>query len=112
MERDLLHAYLAGLFDGDGNTFRNSNTGRWYLNVTNTERSILEMFRDAFGGSIHRHRKAGEVGSSPIIARKNIYRWYCSGKVGIKATFAMLPYLTLKKSKMEKALEEDFGLVR
>ena len=112
MKDQLLYAYLAGFFDGDGNVFRNPSTGRWYLNVTNTQCSILEIFKDTFGGSIHPHRKAGENASNHVVSRKNIYRWYCSGKVGIKVASVMFPHLTLKKTEMGKALEENFGLVR
>lgn len=110
MNKQDFYGYLAGAFDADGNIFKNPNTGRWYVNVTNTVPAFLECFVDVFGGSIHKHRDAGETSSSNIVSTKPIYRWCASGVVGMALCKATLPYLIVKRDKAEQAIEERFGL--
>jgi len=110
MKKEDLYGYLAGAFDADGCISKNPNTGRWYVNVTNTVPAFVERFADVFGGSIHKHRATGETSSSNIVSTKPTYRWYASGMVGMAMCKATLPYLIIKRNKAEQAIKERFGL--
>lgn len=82
-----LHAYLAGLFDGEGTVWKNRQNGYVWLHFTNTSLDLCELFRNEFGGSVHEH--PGSI--------KTCYRWIATGKAAKKAKDAMQSYLRLKK---------------
>ncbi|HUW15014.1 MAG TPA: hypothetical protein VM537_35175 [Anaerolineae bacterium] len=110
MSDEGLRGYLAGVLDADGNINKVEKTGRWYVNITNTAPELLDAFVQVFGGSVQKHRGAGETSSSGITSTKPIYRWWASGAVGMALCEASLPYLIVKKNKAAQAVREKFGL--
>ena len=110
MTEEGLYGYCAGFLDADGCINKNTKTGRWYVNVSNTVPEALELFVGVFGGSIHKHRDTGDVASIGIVSTKPIYRWYASGAVGMALCEAALPYLIVKRDKARQAINEKFGL--
>ena len=83
-------AYLAGIIDGEGSITRSSGNVR--VQVTNTQRVLLELFQDKFGGSIYSyagHNNGGKV----------IYSWQVSGRSCRGVLEATIPYLLLKRDK-------------
>lgn len=102
-------AYMAGYFDADGSItgYNDKRQGPiLYVLVGSADQNILESFKGAFGGWITQDVKAGQRRkSTPIVARRNAYRWQSKGRIGARALRALLPYLRLKKSRAELYLE-------
>jgi hypothetical protein len=97
----LVYAYCAGLFDGEGCIYKAKQgtkyEGRYWLTMTNKDESVCRLFEQLFGGSIQFDETC------------SCFKWMATGKVAMKAGQAMLPYLCIKKLKMEAGIEKNFG---
>ena len=102
-------AYMAGYFDADGSVtgYNNKRFGPvLYVLVGSANLPILEAFKVAFGGSVTQDAKAGQRRkSTPVVARRNAYRWQTKGVKGAQALRALLPYLRHKRPQAELYLE-------
>lgn len=94
-------AYLAGIFDGEGSVYLND--GRWRVCVVNNYGRIPERFKERFGGSL-RERKPGKP------HHKVAWDWTGSGYSAQRMAEALLPFLEIKRERIEKAMGENWGL--
>lgn len=97
-----LLAYLAGFFDGEGCimiTKRNTRN-RYYLRLhcCNTHEEPLLLFARLFGGTVQKRRP---FGASNLPS----FYWQASYRYAQKALIALTPYLIVKKTRAELALE-------
>lgn len=96
------YAYLAGFLDGEGYIGIDSNPSRYtyrvHVEVTNTERWILEWYKLAFGGFIVCQKDSDSK-------HKDCYRWHGYGRNAKEILETLLPYLKLKKWQSELALQ-------
>lgn len=104
---DLETAYLAGLFDGEGNVgvhrCRATKNGRLYLRlvvkVTNTHRGCLDFARLAFGtGTIAEDKRPDMTNRRPC------YRWVIVGKTAERFLRAVRPHLIIKADQVDQVL--------
>lgn len=102
----LLLAYLAGVADGEGGIGiykrlpKNSEQRPGYVLrfvVTQTIRSLPEMFQRRFGGAVLIERR-GHKGW------KDCYDWVSSSNIAANALRLLIPYMTVKKPQAELAL--------
>jgi hypothetical protein len=92
-------AYLAGFFDGEGSLGNRAPHGYFRLDIGNTNRTILELFKRAFGGNIYEKKT-----HSPL-SRKQMYQWALNGDAAWEAYYAMRPYLREKIWKNEPGVK-------
>ncbi len=82
-------AYFAGIFDGEGCVRVVKRYYNCHLIVTNSYKPILELFKQRFGGNIHKQWKE---------ENKPVYYWYIqSKKAKLSCLIALLPHLIIKK---------------
>lgn len=104
-------AWMAGFLDGDGSIYigrqvrknRPSPAYRVYVLVSNTNREVIEFFRDAYGGrlyNVHERRK-DKRGKKWADA----WDWNCPQAQAHKILEDVLPYLKLKRPRAEVCLE-------
>jgi hypothetical protein len=107
-----LWAWMAGFFDGEGTLSilkqvrkgRPSPAFRGLAVVSNTERELLNPFRELIGGEIyerpdHRTDQRG-------LRWATAYTWHCPDSKIVYLVEGMLPYLRGKKFKCAKILLE------
>lgn len=100
-------AYAAGIFDGEGHIslMRLAKPSRKLarpaygldVQVTNTDRPVLEFFRDRFGGRVKSH--------SMVEGRKPTYRWQVTGKKIDNFLVRVQPYIRIRKLQVKYALD-------
>jgi hypothetical protein len=91
-------AYLAGIIDGEGCVgigIRKSGSrrGRYLtptLQVTNTQKELLDWLYKRYGGGIYAHRQTNQRG------RKPTWLWSCAGQKALAAIRDARPYMLLK----------------
>lgn len=97
-------AYIAGLFDGEGSitiqkrTNKNKNSYHWLrIQIANTNYDLIVWLQKMIGGHIVSHQ-----GKSP---RKLCYIWLLVSNPAKEFLKLIYPYLIIKKSKTEIAIE-------
>lgn len=96
-------AYAAGIIDGEG-CIRINKQGKAgnhviRLQVTNTKRTIIDQFKEWFGGSITENR------ASKYNPKANTsYVWEVSAKKAADVLVAISPYLRIKSNQTHVAL--------
>lgn len=94
-------AYAAGLMDGEGcfTILRRHQRTEWFVaavNVTNSERSMVEWLQERWGGSIYarpsRSPRTGLLG-------KTSYHWSLSAKLLEPFLADVQPYLIVKSAQ-------------
>ena len=99
-------AYMAGFFDGEGCvcitpigrvTSRQSQTFSMRAQVVSTNKEIIELWKDSFGGDI----KSRKIGGN----RQACWVWRISAKQAAVVLGLMLPYLKIKKPQAQRAIE-------
>jgi|SRR5215471_1605569 len=93
-------AYTAGIIDGEG-TVALTPWKRSFLpfvQVTNTDRRVIEWLKERFGGTVYVHVRSVSTVHKP---RFNL-RW--TGKRSTALLTALLPYLVLKREQAELCL--------
>lgn len=104
MIEDKLLYYLAGFFDGEGSISlfpRNPLKGSGYflrVNVTNTNREVLDILKEHFGGRIIIILKPG-------IIRKDCYRWTIESDKAGKFLITIRDKIRIKKERLEVAIK-------
>lgn len=102
-------AYIAGLFDGEGDVGiyspKSSKNGKRYLRVTvritNTHRPVLDWVRLVVGnGNVGEHKR------TDMTNRKPVYRWQISNANARVFLREILPYLHIKTDKVVEILTE------
>jgi len=100
-------AYLAGFFDGEGCVFirldkkKLSCRGNSFIGITlsNTDREVLEYFKNVFGGGsrnvVQRYIPSGSI----------IHQWTITGDRAYLILRAMYPYLRVKKNEAKVAMD-------
>lgn len=106
MTEDLEAAYAAGLFDGEGHigiTVTKNGRGEKYhrlqVNVTNTNITVIHWLFERFGGCIHNPRYFTSENW------REAHRWTIADGKASSFLQTVLPYLIIKKSQAELAIE-------
>jgi hypothetical protein len=108
MSDEVLLAYLAGFFDGEGtlHIVRAGGTISPRCQVAQNSIEVLEMFKARFGGRIGLYSNG---------TNRKIYHWAINGKAGILPVVeSLLPYLVVKREEaeiMRRFLSEGVGAV-
>ena len=107
-------AWMAGFVDGEGCIMlgysHNEKTGNYNfrrrVNIVNTNRDILKIFQDNFGGSIReqKHMRKHFPNAKPI------YSWVCDAKQGAYFIGLIKPYLKVKACQADLYLQYDYWL--
>jgi hypothetical protein len=92
-------AYTAGIVDGEGSVAltRWKNSFLPFVQVTNTDRRIIDWLQERFGGSVYIFTR-----NSPIHKPRFNLRWV--GKHSTALLIVLLPYLVLKRQQAELCL--------
>ena len=103
-ETDL--AYAAGIIDGEGNIGIYANTSmagypryRLRVRVTNSDEWLIHWLKNNFGGSIGVQQQPEGKNWKPA------WYWTISCNTAMNFLVEILPYLRLKKSQAELAIE-------
>ena len=102
-------AYAAGFFDGEGCVSVSQQTrqagirnfGYWQVRpiISNTDFPLLKWMHTSFGGTVHFHRNTK-------IGWRVQYQWFTTGSAhSIWFLSGMLPYLKIKKTEAELAIQ-------
>lgn len=101
-------SWAAGFFDGEGSisilllkrkTKPNTSEVRVVIQVSQQQPVPLQLFLDAFGGSLHSYANGG------LDKERRYYRWQLLGREKIRNFLTtLLPFLIVKKTQAEKAL--------
>ena len=88
-------SYAAGFLDGEG-CFSVDNKDKLHVTCSNTNRPVIEWFKETFGGSISKnaHRKRAPH-------HRTCYSWVVVARDAHKLCCAIVPFL---KEKTEQAL--------
>ena len=98
-------AYLAGFFDGEGSigiypkkNKRGYMCYQYLLQISNTNRKVLELFQKRYGGSITKRQR--------VERHKQLWNWQLgsAGKIRV-ALSELLPFLYVKKQEAQIMLE-------
>ena len=97
------HAYLSGIFDGEGSislhqSTRTSETKHYakFVAVTNTCLPLLQLFKSSYGGTIREKKQPN----------KRCYEWNLRGNEEIEAfLLSVLPYSIVKRPRALLMLE-------
>lgn len=98
---ELSPQWIAGFFDGEGCISIQSDKGLRVIFI-NTRRDVLLAVSEGFGGVGKlkvKKRIPGERGTRPC------YQWITWGREAQRVLETLLPYLVIKKSEAEVALE-------
>lgn len=103
-------AYLAGIIDGEGSIYignfsKNPKTGSPYfqtnIQVTNTEKSLIDWIFETFGGLISKRTPRQTSKNST----KQAWVWTASGERVTHICELILPYLLCKRKQAEIMLK-------
>lgn len=101
MTDPLILAYLAGIIDGEGSVgfaHRGPASGCrrfFYIQVVMTDKPIMDLFVETFGGKLHQRNLVGRLGTKPQWA------WQARGNPAWDIYYQLEPYLRLKRWKQE-----------
>ena len=104
-------AYIAGLFDGEGdfgvNNYKATKNGATYarvkLRISNTDRGVLEWVRDTVGaGSIAAESNKTNPKWKPIW--RTCFRYSLYNRNAVALLKAMRPFLKIKAAKADTLL--------
>ncbi len=107
---NLLHlAYLAGIIDGEGcihigyyfNKSQNRSTYHTLIQVTSTDKSLIEWLSDKFEGKAALYTKA----QTPKNSRQTPYTWKVTGETLTHLCRSVLPFMVIKKDQIEIMLK-------
>ena len=91
---DVLVAYLAGIVDGEGTVqFQSDGIGRsrsFVIEVRMTDRGIIEMLHQAFGGSFISLKRAN-------VNWQDQWRWRVKNRIARQTYKILEPHLRLKR---------------
>lgn len=98
-------AYLAGIIDGEGcihigyyfNKSQNRSTYHTMIQVSNTEKTLIEWLTNNFGGKAALYTKA----QTPKNSRQIPYVWKLGGDNLTHICRLILPYMICKKDQIE-----------
>lgn len=97
---DVDAAWAAGFFDGEGciRCERRKSNGAFYMSITATQAVLepLQKLIDMFGGDLQYQKREG---------KEHIISWRAHGGTAESALRSMLPYLTVKRTQAELAIE-------
>lgn len=100
-------AYAAGLFDGEGSVFiargrTNRNKSGLYFSLRiefgNTNEQAVRWMQCYFGGSVYERY-------ADIDTRRTLWAWHLRGQKALGFLKVIVPYLRIKKSQAELAIE-------
>ena len=96
---DVEAAYIAGLVDGEGSIRLRQNGDQMSdeMNVTNTDRAVLDWLRERLGGHVVVHAKAGP-------RHRQSFRWIATTLRARAILRRLLPYLKVKHRHAEALL--------
>ena len=97
-------AYLAGIFDGEGNLYAQrrqpASFPRWQLSVGNTDTNLMAWLA-AFGGNV---RLLGRAGHNK--RTKDYYCWRLTGAANVlRFLLAVRPWLIIKRLTADEAIK-------
>lgn len=94
-------SYFAGFFDADGSVSIAKNQKGTTLTCTvyNSNKKVLEIFRQNFGGEIYISHNHPEKGW------KTGYRWMVAAKKAEEFLSKIVPFVTVKKERVELGLQ-------
>ena len=113
-------AYIAGLFDGegnihikrgpekkkrhDGNGYRISNSMRLSMEITMTDKSVLTWLHEVLGvGTLtDKPRKGKRVDGTKYLMQ---YRWRCTFRDAYYVCCLLFPYAHTKLEKIQQVIE-------
>jgi len=100
-------AWAAGFIEGEGSIFigrrwredRKNWETRVVISVSNTNRTLLEVLRKLFGGSIYprnmeKRHKSGNLG------RKQIYQWDLHYRLALACAYKIHPFMRGPKKRV------------
>ncbi len=100
-------AYMAGLFDGEGcihiariHTQKRSLTFQLNCKVSMNNSSVLETYREYFGGSVRNEKQDEKHNKSG-----SLHSWAIFGSKAVVFLTALMPYLRIKKGQAKLAIE-------
>jgi hypothetical protein len=100
MKNEIMLAYMAGFFDGEGSiNIIKRNRGNWTPEYTlsvamgQKDGKTLDWVKDNFGGNVY------------VIKRDGSFFWLCGNVKAITFLKQLLPYLQYKKSQAELAIK-------
>lgn len=107
---DLIVAYIAGLFDGEGHayiaTYRPSRTSAKYRRmtaaITNTYREVLEEIRGHVGSGVITKKAPSKNG------RKDCYQFTLTNAKAVRFLEQIQPYLRIKKERIALLLSQPY----
>ena len=112
-------AYIAGLFDGEGNVYHKQVMKRrrpvekayptWEvrMEISMTEKSIVKWVHDTLGVGTFAKKPPGKG----QMGGKMQYRWRCSHRDAYKVCCMMFPYAHVKLPKIQKIIDHYQGKV-
>ena len=99
-------AYAAGILDGEGCVSLEKANGRpnkrgyrisLFATISNTNKPLLQWLKDKFGGQVKQYKKR--------VGRKTCWVWRICAKQAAEFLEAVRPYLIVKLSEVDLALE-------
>jgi hypothetical protein len=100
---NLINAYFAGFFDGEGTVRFTKNNGYDDVRISlgNTAKSNLELLKTLYGG--HTYTLGGE--SRPQVCRQPMWQWQLDKKSDqVSFLLKVIPYLKIKRDRAKEAL--------
>ena len=96
-------AYAAGVIDSDGWISIHPSTSSYkaVIGLSQVEPQAIKLVSELFGGSI-RLMKKSKLNS---FSSRPLYSWRIEGKTAKRALFELLPYLRIKKTQAQLALD-------
>ena len=103
MADTIIHAYFAGLFDGEGCVamyLGKRGNSRYVVTVSNTDRRPLEKAISIWGGSLTCQKAATRK-----YAKADVLRWHLYGRNAVQFLQDILPYTIIKTEQIQLYLE-------
>ncbi len=95
-------AWMAGLLEGEGTL---TITGQWVVSITiaNTERELLEPFKERFGGAIYSTQSPAMV--------YGCLRYQITGKLAKELVQVLLPFMRSQRKRRLAELLIEFPMM-
>ena len=98
--------WAAGFFDGEGSITINRPHYALVVGISNSDKSVLEAFRQRYKGYLNRTNKAGDdVLKGKYKHNIDCYQFIFEYDATAAFLYAVLPHLRVKKAQAELALE-------
>jgi len=102
----LIKSYIAGLFDGEGSITilrlksnekcrRVSSIHNLNIRIANTNKEVLEMVKELFGGGLHISNRTHRI----------CYSWTASGNIAWNFLKHIIPFLRIKKQQAQLGID-------